>query len=288
MRILAAVDIREQPELVLDRVVPWARRFGGTVDVCYASRWSTEGLARLPDPGDESDLLWGEWAKRARADRAELEALAGRLPDDVRGVARTLAGPPTEVILAAAQGYDLVCVLTHHRSGGSRLVHGSISAQVVRSSAVPVLVLGAADPPLAADGPLFVLAPVDGSDAGALPWIAKHVPRHRTELVHVWTEGAPVWVPGGVAAKSSEAVRAELLERARAAGFPDAPLHLADAEGHAGDGVTRVATQLGADIVVLPTHGRHGVARLVLGSVAERVVERADRPVLVVPRALAV
>lgn len=47
--------------------------------------------------------------------------------------------------------------------------------------------------------------------------------------------------------------------------------------------ITRLASELEADLIVLGSHGRHGLARWLLGSVAEAVVRRADRPVLVVP-----
>jgi nucleotide-binding universal stress UspA family protein len=40
------------------------------------------------------------------------------------------------------------------------------------------------------------------------------------------------------------------------------------------------ATQWGADLIVMGTHGRHGLAHLILGSVAEGVVRRATVPVL--------
>jgi len=42
-----------------------------------------------------------------------------------------------------------------------------------------------------------------------------------------------------------------------------------------------VAIAEGADVIVVGTHGRRGVSRLLLGSVAERVVRSASRPVLV-------
>jgi nucleotide-binding universal stress UspA family protein len=47
--------------------------------------------------------------------------------------------------------------------------------------------------------------------------------------------------------------------------------------------LTRLAEELGADIIVVGSHGRHGVARWLLGSVAEAVVRQATCPVLVVP-----
>jgi nucleotide-binding universal stress UspA family protein len=48
-------------------------------------------------------------------------------------------------------------------------------------------------------------------------------------------------------------------------------------------GVIRLAADLGASLIVVGTHGRHGIARWLLGSVAEAVVRQAGCPVLVVP-----
>lgn len=58
------------------------------------------------------------------------------------------------------------------------------------------------------------------------------------------------------------------------------------AEVRPGDAVTTlldVAAEQDADLIVVGTHGRRGVARLMLGSVAENVVRSAGRPVLAVP-----
>ncbi len=54
-------------------------------------------------------------------------------------------------------------------------------------------------------------------------------------------------------------------------------------EGHAiHEGVVRVAENVGADLIVMGSHGRRGLERLVLGSVAQRVLQAAHIPVLVV------
>ena len=50
-------------------------------------------------------------------------------------------------------------------------------------------------------------------------------------------------------------------------------------------GIARLATELEANFVVMGSHGRHGVARWLLGSVAEGVVRHAPCPVLVIPMA---
>ncbi|ADE04896.1 universal stress protein [Haloferax volcanii] len=46
--------------------------------------------------------------------------------------------------------------------------------------------------------------------------------------------------------------------------------------------ITEYAAEQGADLVVMPTHGRTGLSRLLLGSTTERVVRRSDVPVLTV------
>ncbi|RAE95779.1 universal stress protein, partial [Burkholderia multivorans] len=48
------------------------------------------------------------------------------------------------------------------------------------------------------------------------------------------------------------------------------------------DVLARAAAEYDADLIVIGTHGRRGVRRLLLGSVAESLVRIADRPVLVV------
>jgi nucleotide-binding universal stress UspA family protein len=47
--------------------------------------------------------------------------------------------------------------------------------------------------------------------------------------------------------------------------------------------IERTAADWHADLIVMGTHGRRGVRRMVLGSVAERVLRNAHRPVLLVP-----
>ena len=55
-------------------------------------------------------------------------------------------------------------------------------------------------------------------------------------------------------------------------------------EGDPGMQIAEYATTVKADLVVIPSHGRHGVQRLLLGSVAERVLRHVACPVLVLRR----
>jgi nucleotide-binding universal stress UspA family protein len=77
-----------------------------------------------------------------------------------------------------------------------------------------------------------------------------------------------------------DALRKRIEEAAREAELRAAPQVLAVG---ASDGLVQVARDLAADLVIVGTHGRKGVARLALGSVAQHVVDHAPCPVLVVP-----
>ncbi len=52
--------------------------------------------------------------------------------------------------------------------------------------------------------------------------------------------------------------------------------------GDAGTEIAALAAKLHAELVVVPSHGRRGVKRFVLGSVAERIARLSPCPVLVV------
>jgi nucleotide-binding universal stress UspA family protein len=55
--------------------------------------------------------------------------------------------------------------------------------------------------------------------------------------------------------------------------------------GDARDTIDRAAEQIGADLIVIGTHGRRGLRRVLLGSIAESVVRSAPCPVLTIRQA---
>ena len=53
--------------------------------------------------------------------------------------------------------------------------------------------------------------------------------------------------------------------------------------GLTADGILKCSAEFGADMIVIGTHGRTGIDRLFMGSIAENVVRHSKAPVLVVP-----
>ena len=64
--------------------------------------------------------------------------------------------------------------------------------------------------------------------------------------------------------------------------FPDMQVEGKVVTGDAAEEILRVAGELGVDLIVMGTHGRKGIDRILFGSVAENVVKSAKLPVLTV------
>jgi nucleotide-binding universal stress UspA family protein len=110
------------------------------------------------------------------------------------------------------------------------------------------------------------------------------------ELVHVYVEPTYVLPPpvdvatfpfiaADVLSKVQEGLDRE-RERVRAAGIACETTALT---GRAAPEIVSHARKIGADMIVMGTHGRSGIEHAILGSVAERVVHHSPCPVLVVP-----
>jgi nucleotide-binding universal stress UspA family protein len=291
MRILVAVDVHDRPEQVVAHAIPWARRLGGRIFLVFVSEWSTEGLPPPPFPTEELAKLWASWNERAEIERRLLDAVVSKIPQDVRGDVWFRGGRPVEVLRDLASEYDLLVVATHSRHGLQRVVLGSVTARLVRRAVCPVLVVGLGDPPVEQQGPLSVLVPLDGEDAGALPFVQRHFASDEVELLHVTAPEMPALL-AGLESPSERLARLRqvsnrLEEIAAGAGFARAPLRLIPREtSNPGDTIARVAHEQGTAVIVMPTHSRTGLEHLMLGSVAERVVDKASCPVIIVPKVL--
>jgi nucleotide-binding universal stress UspA family protein len=241
------------------------------------------------------------------------DAAAGLRPPSGDGlpalVGPTLAGPPGVAVPwrgpsvryaadparaigahAAEIGAALVVMGTHGRRGFDRFVLGSVAELVLRRAPCPVLVVPCVEgaDPAALDGGRIVV-PDDLTDAASRAITeAARLARPlgaELEVVHV-VEDAYVPSPyGALAAPRADyaalvpRVEAALEARAAGAGVPVRP---AVRHGEAAAEIAACAREGGAALIVMASHGRQGLDRVLMGSVAEAVVRRAPCPVLVV------
>ena len=135
-----------------------------------------------------------------------------------------------------------------------------------------------------------ILVPIDFTEVSthALDWaieLAASVGASITVLhsyaipVVGYPDGALIPTPQ-IATELGDAARAALEAAVKGRRGGSVPLETVLREGEAWEVIVSVADEMDADLIVVGTHGRHGLARALLGSVAEHVVRTSHRPVL--------
>ncbi len=137
-----------------------------------------------------------------------------------------------------------------------------------------------------------IVCPTDFSEpsAHALSEAADLAGRMNADLhlVHAWETPVYVYPDGPLVAqppmgRQLEAeLRSALEQQAKTLSARGLRVHTHLAQGRPHEVIAKVAKEVDADLVVLGTHGRGGIARFLLGSVAERVVRTSEVPVLTV------
>ncbi|TAJ97896.1 universal stress protein [bacterium] len=127
--------------------------------------------------------------------------------------------------------------------------------------------------------------PTDFSRASrnALAWAIHLAKKNRAELllIHVLPLPTPIYEAESVLSPQAEAAMSELKRKAGKENVSVKRLFLKGTIS-IDKQIVRAAKTLHADLIVMGTHGRTGISRLLTGSVASRAIARAHCPVLVV------
>ncbi len=242
-------------------------------------RFSDEEIA------EELRTAWTRSEARSRKDAAA---------EKLRLVTKQVEAPSApDAILRYAEDEDadLIVMGTHGRRGVRRLMLGSVAEEVVRRAACPVLTVRTGEEDVPYRTVQRVLAPVDFSafTPTAVAYAVELAQTYgaRIDLLHVvedatrpgaYGEGARLVVD--VKAFKERAYDALAKLAREHIGFED--VRVAVEVGHPAGAVLRYAEAHATDLIVIPTHGRSGIQRMLLGSVAEKVVRQAPCPVFTV------
>jgi nucleotide-binding universal stress UspA family protein len=286
--ILVPLDGSQAAEAVL----PYVER------LVNAASTSVMLLAAVDRPRD-----WGEdTGGDVKGKRAEAESYLRRLQARLASATgrdveyQVIESEPAAAILAASetQQSDLIAMSTHGRSGLERWVLGSVAAKLLHATHTPILMVRppADSTETAGRNITKILVPLDGSAlaASVLPFAAdlakslgaavclfQVVP----EPVNVYPGAEAVFDPNAHTEIES-ATRKLLTATAQALGKQGVQAECITTFGNTVDGICWAAEREAADLIVMSTHGRSGLGRLVLGSVADAVVRRASLPVILV------
>lgn len=281
--IVAGIATLEPDDPALAASIHLAERTGADLHLVHVypvdaagDGWNQEMMDR---PAILPALLQSRLAGYARVlskeDRAECVVLAGKAGEVLSAYARVV-------------GADLLVLAPTRHAGAAGAVLGTTAARVLRTSTVPVLVLREG---LADQAARRILLPTDlsGHSARALPLAqelaaALAAPEEPVLLpLFVEVPDVDTDAPAVVAAQIDQA---EVDLAVFLASIPG----VASAEGTVRVGspaheILTVARHWDADLVVLGTHGRRGLPRFFLGSVAETVLRKAPCSALVIPPA---
>jgi nucleotide-binding universal stress UspA family protein len=230
-------------------------------------------------------------------DELEMQRVVASLQAQGLDVAGTvLEGTVVETIAehAIAIGADITVMTTHGRSGFNRLRLGSVAGSYVTRTAVPTLLVRIHDDGSSGwQGGGTLLCPLDGSEfaEAILPHAIQFAESFglRMELFSVTQPasipmapfGTEVLItdPGDVALQEDN--RSQYLERVAAQHCPPGTTTRVVSDMSVGQTICRVIEAERPAAVAIATHGRTGIMRMVLGSVADEVLRGASAPVLV-------
>lgn len=239
-----------------------------------------------------------------KSQRAYLRGLAARLADTWKTKVTTVSptGPVAETLkswIEQAEA-DLVVMTTHGRSAVGRALLGSVADRLVRTLEVPIILLRPAEdgtaPPAKGDwSPREIVAGLDGSRLAeaVLPTAVElarlfRVPLTLLQVIEPFPIAAdpPLPFPTGYDERITDSLRREAQD------YLDSVAEGLKKEGVRASGAAMIGWNAAGTLLDLPperaglvavaTHGRGGVQRALVGSVADKLVRGAQAPVLVV------
>src|SRR5579859_162523 len=284
-----------------ERALPYAVRFA-------AERGGRLVLVRAALGPPPSGLDWERQQLAAMAEaNTYLASVAEKVATRVPVRTAPVYGHPADEILAVVRQFDAdsIVMATHGRTGLAHLLYGSVAETVLSHSPVPVFVVHAR-PGEAAAAPFDaasarVIVPLDGSAfAEAVLPAALEIVGDAGELVLTSVAEPPDHVErderGRVLAyldQQEEAITRDTVDYLRQIQAalkhlrPELQVTLDVRIGDPAAGIAIAEVARAADLVVMATHGRTGLRRALLGSVAGNVVATGSVPVVLVSPAVA-
>lgn len=288
-KIVVGTDFSRQAKLAIDHGMAMARHAGADVVLMHALSMPEPDYA-MPYPVTTPAVYVEQVEQIVKDARSNLENLRERLLGQGVELSHVFANEMADrglVAVAKDTNADLIIVGSHGRTGIARFLIGSVAEKVARHAHCDVMVARDAAP---AGGYQRILVPVDFSEMSdqAVARAAELVePGGRVDLLHCWQlPGGSITYWGSVGPGLGESIRRGAAEFGRKCidkvGTDKAEFSLAIEEGDARHTIEKRAESGDYDLVVMGSHGRKGVNRVLLGSVSESVVRHLKGAVYIV------
>jgi len=204
-------------------------------------------------------------------------------------------GPVAETLntLSQEENVDLVVITTHGRSGVSRWLTGSVANRIIQLITRPTLVIRPVETAKVI-APSFkkVLVTLDGSEFAerVLPYVRASTP-FGSEIILLSIPEIPEAQAFGAVVEEIQALRREAEKKSKiylegvAAALKEDGIHArAVVSGsRPAETIISIMENEDVDLLMMSTHGRGGLDRLLVGSVADRIIQNTTRPVFLLP-----
>jgi nucleotide-binding universal stress UspA family protein len=296
-RILVPLDGSSLAEQALPCAMTLGLGLPAELVLFHAVSIPSDAREILDDAGRDADALIEHMEAKAES---YLEKVAGQLQDagmSVRQVVWHGAAAGAIVDYAEQAGIQQIVMATHGYTGVSRWTHGSVAERVLQSASVPVLMVCAlADEASASLNPVRcrrILVPLDGSTTAeqVLPpatSIAKAMDAEmvlfRVSIVHVsgWYTGEWFEPLEGDLETANHHAKDYLNRVTRDLIGQGIKVSTVVEMGTVTESIVSYAETQRIDLIAMCTHGRTGLKRWILGSVADRVLRAGRIPILLV------
>jgi nucleotide-binding universal stress UspA family protein len=294
-QVLLPTDFSGNADFARPYAVAFAKTYGGRIHLAHVVDEATASGGASPAFGLGDANLGPLLEAMEEHARARLEHIQTELADEgVEVVVHLVRGnPPRELVkMIDSEGCTLMVIASHGRRGFDHLVFGSVAERVVRTSPVPVLCVKHPEHEFvrAQEGKLQikrVLYPTDFSAfcEKGMPFAESIAREFGATLTLAYGHEYPMNSPE-LMSEATASVQASLEESARRmleewrAKVKDVTVEAEMRIGSPYRVVGDLVKEKEIDLVVVPTHGRSGVAHMFLGSVAERIARHAPCPVL--------
>lgn len=276
-RIAAAVDASEPARRAAERALSLAGHTKAETTLVHVYD---------AGPAEASTILAAEGIveRNREAGKRDMKALVAELGAPETPTLSRLGHDVPGTICEAARELeaDLLVVGTIGRTGVSRFFLGSVAENVMRRAHCPVWVERPSDPVIGDVNRLVVCTDLSPFSEAALSLSAELAAELGCTVELVYAFEAPY---RGLSIDVRRDLIAELREQLTQLGskyFEGSAPRVTIVEGaNVVDGITAHASRISADLLVLASHGRTGLSRVFMGSVAERVARFAPCSVLV-------
>jgi nucleotide-binding universal stress UspA family protein len=287
-QILVGIDFSDSSDLALLQARALAVQLDASLTLLHSTGMTDAGQ-QVYEEGKNAGASWTTYVKQ-RLDhaRGELEARRARCEaEGIKTTTRMVAGYADAAMVSMGHELeaDFIVVGTHGRRGRDRWLFGSVAGNVVRLSRRNVWVAREATPPIGR--PSRVMVATDFSptaDSGVRAALALSKPDALVDVVHCWRVGFDFGLPPPLPLLDEMRERALENGTRLLAEYADSGRHVRFdmIDGEPVEGILARLADGDHDMLVIGSHGRRGVGRLLLGSVAESLVRRATHSVLVV------